>query len=109
MLTFSATATGLSLWQPGPGRYPFITLALSGRQDNAQSMRSNASGVGTQLAVRSGSRWSLLQNYRNHSGPGQSLQPLAVGLGGAVRADFISIDWSDGVFQTEGACRFGCL
>jgi hypothetical protein len=82
---------------------------LSGRQDNAQSMRSNASGVGTQLAVRSGSRWSLLQNYRNHSGPGQSLQPLAVGLGGAGRADFISIDWSDGVLQTEVNVQTGQL
>jgi tetratricopeptide (TPR) repeat protein len=101
MLAFSAATTGLSIWQPGPGRYPFITLTLSGRQDDAHSMRSNASGVGTELAVRSGSNWSLLQAYRNHSGPGQSLQPLAVGLRGATRADFISIDWSDGVFQSE--------
>ncbi len=109
MLAFSATTSNLSLWQPGPGRYPFITLALSGRQDDAHSMRSNASGVGTELAVRSGSRWSLLQAYRNHSGPGQSLQPLAVGLRGATRADFISIDWSDGVFQSEVNVRTGQL
>ena len=88
-------------WQPGPGRYPFVTLTLSGRLDDAQSMRSNASGIGTRLALRSGSRWSLLQNYRNHSAPGQSLQALAVGLRGAPRAEFIAIDWSDGVFQSE--------
>ncbi|MBT8103241.1 MAG: VCBS repeat-containing protein [Gammaproteobacteria bacterium] len=99
MLTLSSV--GLTMWPPGPGRYPFLTMSLSGKQDDAQSMRSNASGVGTQLAVRTGSRWSLLQNYRNHSGPGQSQQPLAVGLKGARRADFVAIDWSDGVFQSE--------
>ena len=101
MLAYSAADHGLSLWQPGPGRYPFVTLTLSGKQDDAQSMRSNASGVGAQLAVRVDSRWSRLQSYRNNSAPGQSLQPLAVGLQGAARADFISIDWSDGVFQSE--------
>jgi tetratricopeptide (TPR) repeat protein len=101
MLVLSAADAGLSIWQPGPGRYPFVTLSLSGKQDDAQSMRSNASGVGTRLAVRTGSRWSLLQTYRNDSAPGQNLQPLAVGLQGARRADFIAIDWSDGVFQSE--------
>ena len=101
MLAMSAANAGLSIWKPGPGRYPFVTLTLSGRQDDAQSMRSNASGVGTRLAVRAGSRWSLLQTYRNDSAPGQSLQPLAVGLQGDRRADFIAIDWSDGVFQSE--------
>ena len=101
MLSLSAAGNGLTLWPPGPGRYPFITIALSGRQDDGQSMRSNASGIGTRLAVRSGSRWSLLENYRNHSSPGQSLQPMAVGLKGARQADFVAIDWSDGVFQSE--------
>ena len=101
MITHSLNQTDLSVWQPGPGRFPFITLALSGRQENAESMRSNASGIGARVSVRTGSRWSLLQNYRNHSGPGQSLQPLAVGLNGEQMADFVSIDWSDGVFQSE--------
>jgi len=50
-----------------------------------------------------------LQNYRNHSAPGQSLQPLAVGLRGASQADFISIDWSDGVFQSEVNVETGRL
>lgn len=109
ILVFSAEANGLSHWKPGPGRYPFVTLTLSGKQDEAQSMRSNASGVGVQLAVRAGSRWSRIQNYRNHSAPGQSLQPLAVGLKGARRADFIAIDWSDGVFQSEVNVETGRL
>lgn len=90
-----------SLWRPGPGRLPFLALRLSGKEDSAQSMRSNASGIGAQLALRNGSHWTTLQNYRQHSGPGQGLQPLAVGLRGAERADFVAIDWSDGVFQSE--------
>ncbi len=101
MLALPADGDGVMAWAPGPGRYPFVTLKLSGRQDNSKSMRSNVSGIGTQLAVRTGSRWSRLQNFRNHSAPGQSLQPLAVGLNGARRADFLSLDWSDGVFQSE--------
>jgi tetratricopeptide (TPR) repeat protein len=109
MLTWSADAAELSRWPPGPGRHPFVTLTLSGRLDEAQSMRSNASGIGTRLAVRTGSRWSVLQTYRSHSAPGQSLQPLAVGLGGARQADFVAIDWSDGVFQSELAVPSGQL
>ena len=101
MLALSTANAGLTIWKPGPGRYPFLTLSLRGKQDDAQSMRSNASGIGTRLAVRAGSRWSLLQTYRNNSAPGQSLQPLAVGLKGDPRAGFIAIDWSDGVFQSE--------
>jgi len=109
MLTYAANETNLSMWRPGPGRFPFITLALSGRQQDAESMRSNASGIGARVSVRTGSHWSLLQTYRNHSGPGQSLQPLATGLNGQQRADFVSIDWSDGVFQSELGLASGQL
>jgi len=101
ILTLSESTEPLQISRPGPGRYPFITLSLSGRQDDAQSMRSNASGIGTHVGVRAGSRWSLLHSYRNDSAPGQGLQPLAVGLRGDRQADFVAIDWSDGVFQSE--------
>ena len=100
-VVLSLDADGLAVTGAGPGRNPFVTMTLSGRQDDAESMRSNASGIGAQVGVRTGSRWSLLQSYRNATSPGQSLQPLAVGLGGAARADFVAIDWSDGVFQSE--------
>ncbi len=91
----------LSIWSPGTGRHLFLAFQLTGKEDTAQSMRSNASGIGAQVAIRTGSHWTLAQTYRNHSGPGQSLQPLAVGLGGVAKADFVAIDWSDGVFQSE--------
>ena len=64
-------------------------------------MRSNASGIGTHAAVRVADRWSVISAFRQSSGPGQSLQPYTLGLGGADKADFIALEWSDGVFQTE--------
>ena len=96
---------GLFRWSPGPGRYPLLSLSFTGKEDSGQSMRSNASGIGTQLAIRTGSRWTTAHLFRNHSGPGQSLQPLGVGLGGARQADFVAIDWSDGVFSKRVGTR----
>jgi hypothetical protein len=92
---------GPSVWPPGPGRLPFAAVSLTGRDDEAGGMRTNASGIGARLAVRAGARWTVVDTYRADSGPGQSLQPLLLGLGDATRIDFVSIDWSDGVLQTE--------
>ena len=99
----------LMYWAPGPGRYPFAALRFSGLEDEAQSMRSNASGIGTDVAIRSGSTWSAHSTQRTDSGPGQSLQPLAVGLKGATQLDFVALTWSDGVFQTELGLKTGAL
>lgn len=95
------TEQGLSVLEPTEGRGRFLTVNPSGLIDPSQAMRSNASGIGAHLAVRSGDRWSVADTFRSTSGPGQSLQPIALGLGPAVRADFVSIEWSDGVLQTE--------
>lgn len=100
-------AGGPLLWGPGPGRFPFLALAFSGKEDQANAMRSNASGIGTRVTVRVDSRWSVGYALRAASGPGQGLQPLAIGLGGAGKADFIAIDWSDGVLQSELALQTG--
>ena len=99
----------LKLWPPGKGRHPFIGLTLSGLDDGAGSMRSNASGIGSQLALRTGSRWILTDTFRHHSGPGQDLQPVVVGLGGARQLDFAAVTWSDGVYQTELGLETGRL
>jgi hypothetical protein len=64
-------------------------------------MRSNASGIGTRLALRAGRQWILTDTFRHRSAPGQSLQPVVTGLNGATRLDFLALTWSDGVFQTE--------
>ena len=100
-LVASTPDHGPSAWPPGPGRWPFVAVNLTGRENEADSMRTNASGIGTRLAARTGARWTVVDTYRADSGPGQSLQPLLLGLGGAPRIDFVSIDWSDGVLQTE--------
>ena len=92
---------GALIWPPGPGRYGFAALAFSGVEDPGKSMRSNASGIGVRCAVRVDSRWTIATTTRDTSGPGQSLQPLAIGLGGADHLDFVAIDWPDGVFQSE--------
>ena len=91
----------LLLYGPGAGRQPFIDLALSGLNDAAGTMRSNASGIGTRLALRTGRQWILTDTFRHRSAPGQSLQPVAEGLNGATRLDFVALTWSDGVLQTE--------
>ncbi len=91
----------LTVASPGTGRYPFLALTLSGATDPANAMRSNASGIGARLAVRVDSRWTVIQGHRSHSGPGQGLTPVTVGLGPEGRADFVAIEWSEGVFQSE--------
>lgn len=90
----------LRLWPPGAGRHPFLALAFAGQREGEQT-RSNASGIGTHVRVRFGGRWSTHDAVDAHSGPGQSLQPLGVGLGGHPQADFVALTWSDGVSQTE--------
>ena len=102
-------ANTLWAWPPGPGRLPFFGLELTGLDQQAESMRSNASGIGTRIAVRSASRWTLTDTFRRHSSPGQSLQPVTVGLGGADQADFVAVTWSDGVYQTELGLEAGRL
>ncbi|MBG83815.1 MAG: hypothetical protein CMJ40_04625 [Phycisphaerae bacterium] len=99
----SSSDGGLRLveFPPGPGRLPFIAVSFTGQDDPGQSMRSNASGIGTQYAARRGTNWSIGQVLRDDSGPGQSLQPVSIGLGQSPRLDFLAIEWSDGVYQTE--------
>lgn len=94
---------------PGPGRQAFVTLAPSGRSAGSEGMRSNASGIGTQLRLRSGTRWTVADLLDRDSGAGQSLQPLAMGVGDAVVVDFLELQWSDGVMQTELALASGTL
>ncbi len=97
----------LRAWDAGPARYPFLALAPSGRSDAGEDIRSNPSGIGTGIALRVSDRWSIVNNYDRSSAPGASLQPLAIGLGGAPRADYVRLYWTDGVLQTEMALDAG--
>ena len=89
------------IWHPGPGRYEFAALRFTGKDDAANETRSNVSGIGVHAEIRIDSMWTVVDTFRNSSGPGQSLQPIAVGLGGHKQIDFVAMDWSDGVLQTE--------
>nr|WP_282452711.1 CRTAC1 family protein [Lysobacter sp. CAU 1642] len=99
------------LWRaaPGPGRWGFVALAPSGRSADADGMRSNASGIGTEIRLRRGAHWSIGHLLDRGSGAGQSLQPIAFGVGDAGQADFVELQWSDGVMQTELALPAGKL
>ena len=108
VVTVLADGTPL-LERPGPGRFEYLALEFSGREDKGNAMRSNASGIGTHYAVRIGSAWVTGDTFRANTGPGQGVQPVSIGLAGAARADFVAINWSDGVFQTELGLEAGKL
>ena len=101
--------SGLMAWFPGTGRAAFVTLATTGRSQVSDQRRSNVSGIGTRVHVRTGSRWSAVDTASLQSGRGRSLQPIAFGLGDATRADLVSLLWSDGVLQSELALDAGRL
>ncbi len=96
----TASDDGINLLPAGTGRYRFVFVSPQGRSE-AEQMRSNASGIGTLVKLRHGGRWTIQDAIDPHSGPGQSLQPLSFGLGGHFLADFVALEWSDGVSQTE--------
>ncbi|MEY3142655.1 MAG: hypothetical protein RLY21_1148 [Planctomycetota bacterium] len=89
------------LWRAGGGRGPYAAIAFSGRTDPSQSMRSNPSGIGTNYAARIGGEWFGGETFRASTGRGQSLAPVSIGTGPFGAIDFIEVEWSDGVFQTE--------
>lgn len=95
------------IWSPGSGRLNFAAIQLSGKNRESDQMRSNASGVGVKLAARIGDHWTAVDTYRNQSGPGQSDEPISVGLRGAASADFIRLTWPEGLQQTEMAVAAG--
>jgi tetratricopeptide (TPR) repeat protein len=97
------------IWRPGTGRFSYATVTLSGQDRNGGRLRSNRSGIGASVAARADSRWTTFPALRAQSGPGQSLQPLAMGTGGEPQIDFVAITWSDGVFQTELAIVPGTI
>ncbi len=103
-------ADGALAWHaPGSGRHPFAAFSFVGRESEADAMRSNAAGIGTRVALRRGEYWSVTSTFDRYSVAGQSLQPLSLGLGASEQADFVAIDWSDGVFQTELDLPAGAL
>ena len=79
-----AVSDHVSVVPPGPGRYPFLALTLTGRSE-AEQMRSNGSGIGTLAKVRAGGRWTVVDAMDTNSGPGQSLAPVLSVSGATTR------------------------
>ncbi|MBL4659325.1 MAG: VCBS repeat-containing protein [Alcanivoracaceae bacterium] len=82
-------------------RSPFVLLTLSGKEDGANSMRSNYSGIGTNLTVHNQSFYSIADSFHNLTGHDQDYQAITLAAGENHKIDFIEIQWSDGVYQTE--------
>ena len=95
------TDGALAMYGPGAARHSFLNVAFSGKENQGEQMRSNRSGIGVDVAVRRGTRWTAVNTFRPNSGPGQSHGPVQVGLGAAGKLDFVQLTWPDGVFQTE--------
>ena len=100
LITLRAGAAPL-LWEPGSDRGAFAAVGFSGRADESQSMRSNASGIGTSFAARTGGVWSGGESFRAQTGRSQSLAPIPVGVGTANGIELLEVEWSDGVLQSE--------
>ena len=88
-------------------RGAYATVDFTGRDDPAQQMRSNTSGIGVRWAARLGTSWQAGATWNSGTSPGQGAQPWAVGMGTARSIDFLEINWPDGVFQTELALGRG--
>ena len=82
----------------GSAGAPLAAVWLKGRLDPSQQMRSNASGIGTRWTAWCADRWVSGQAFAaaGQAGPQQSLAPCLV-----PPAAFITLDWPDGVLQTE--------
>ncbi len=86
-------------------RNSFLTLGLTGKELTADSMRSNALGIGTELIVHNGQfhKKSIYLNHSHHSN--QSIGAINIPAFSTADepdvVDFIEIQWPDGVYQTE--------
>ena len=82
---------------------PLTALAIepSGIRSRDGRTRSPASGFGVLLTVRAGLREQRWLHTGQSGGPNQSWLPVVFGLGGVPQADYVDIQWPDGVAQTE--------
>ncbi len=87
--------------QASNARLPFMLLGFTGKEDNANSVRSNYSGIGTNFVIHNQSFYARGNNHHNLSGVDQDFQAVSIAAGSKKAIDFIGINWSDGVYQTE--------
>jgi len=88
-------------------RWPYILLHLSGKEDSANSVRSNFSGMGTSLVIRNENFYATADSFHNLSGVDQDFQAIAIAAGAKEKSDYLALEWSDGVYQTELGLKTG--
>ncbi len=94
-------ADGLRLHRSqGNGNYPLI-LELTGRYDNAYTLRCNRDAVGAWAVAQTPHLRATAELSTFSAGLGQSRQPLVLGLAKSPQADFLSLRWPDGIWQAE--------
>ncbi|MHB9009752.1 MAG: CRTAC1 family protein, partial [Limisphaerales bacterium] len=88
---------------------PSTALAIqpSGIRSRDRRTRSPASGFGVSLTARAGLREQRVFHTGQSGGGHQSWMPVVLGLGGAGKADYVSLLWPDGVAQVETALLAG--
>ena len=82
-------------------RLPFILFNLSGKEDDANSVRSNYSGIGTSFTIHNQNFYAIGYSHHNLTGVDQDFQAITLAAGNKGSIDFIALEWSDGVYQTE--------
>ena len=78
-----------------------LALVPSGMRGRDGRTRSPASGYGVKALARTGLQEQTLFYSGQVGGPNQSWLPLVLGLGGASKADYVQLQWPDGVAQVE--------
>ena len=91
------TQSGVEQYRPDASRY--IALEFAGRTDVGQSMRSNTSGIGARYVLRTSSQWTAGMAGINGSSPSSAPGPVLIGVTAPI--EYLEVDWSDGVFQSE--------
>jgi Flp pilus assembly protein TadD len=91
------------MFVPGALTPPSTGLAIvpTGVRERDRRTRSPACGFGVRIRLRTGLYEQSLMAYGQAGGPNQSWLPVLLGLGGAPRADYVSLHWPDGVAQVE--------
>ncbi len=78
-----------------------FAIRPSGVRSRDGRTRSPANGYGVKIAARTGLWEQVVTRTGLWGGANQSELPMAFGLNGAVKADYIDLLWPDGVRQVE--------
>ncbi len=80
----------------------WIALNIGGRWGvKPKHMRTNSEGLGAKIRIDSDNLSVPYLHTTPEAGPGQSMGPVVLGLGGAEKVRVLRVKWPDGVLQAE--------